>query len=181
MKNRIPLPSQDYLLGRLLLNDDGSLIWKKRDVSTFPSPRAEGMWNKRFAGKPAGCRSANGYQSLRIDFATYKSHRVVWTMVHGGIPEGMDIDHINGDRSDNRPANLRLCSRLGNARNNKIYKSNTTGYKGVSRHSSGKGFVATCRNGKEQVYLGFFMDAKEAHEAYRRAASEYHGEFANFG
>jgi len=91
------------------------------------------------------------------------------------------VDHINGDRLDNRKSNLRICSRIENNRNGKIRKNNTCGYKGVSPVKSGKKFVAQISVNYKKIHLGHFNTAIEAHKAYTDAAIKYHREYANDG
>lgn len=61
----------------------------------------------------------------------YKAHRLVWFLLNGSIPKGMSIDHINGVRSDNRIANLRVVTHHMNSMNRSKSKNNTTGVNGV--------------------------------------------------
>ena len=91
-----------------------------------------------------------------------------------------EVDHINGDTLDNRRSNLRVCSRLENARNRKISSLNTTGFKGVSfiKHLNKFGAFISVKN--KDIFLGSFKTAKEAHKAYCAAAIKYHGSFARF-
>lgn len=94
-------------------------------------------------------------------------------------PKGMVVDHINGDVTDNRRRNLRVCSHLENSRNSKKQKNNTSGYKGVTRRSGyKKPFWARIKYKGKQISLGQFTTAKEAGIAYNDAARKYFMEFA---
>jgi len=89
----------------------------------------------------------------------------------------MFIDHINGDRKDNRIENLRACTKRQNSGNAKLSVRNSTGYRGVSK--SGNGFRALiCRRGKLQ-HLGVFQTAVEAGKVYDNAARKVFREFAS--
>ena len=93
--------------------------------------------------------------------------------------KGMVVDHINGNTLDNRRCNLRVCTQAGNAKNSKIPKNNTSGYKGIVKKENRWQAIITS-DGK-RINLGSFLTPELAHEAYCKAALELHGEFANFG
>jgi hypothetical protein len=91
-------------------------------------------------------------------------------------PSGLCVDHIDGNTLDNRRANLRLATHSENLRNMKRKKNNRSGYRGVHRVRNRWCAQITC-NRKVRT-LGTFATAEEAHEAYVKAATELHGEFA---
>ena len=119
-----------------------------------------------------------GYLRIGIDGADYRAHRVAWLYVHGEWPADQ-LDHINGKRSDNRIANLRLASHAENSRNRYRSRNNTSGYKGVD-FNRGR-WRALIGTGGKNLHLGYFSSAAEAHAAYCRAAQELFGEFWNAG
>jgi hypothetical protein len=90
----------------------------------------------------------------------------------------IDVDHINGIRTDNRRCNLRACTRQQNIFNSSKRCTNTTGYKGVYLDKRNKRFRARIKINGLEIPLGYFETALEASEAYNKAASEYHKEFA---
>ena len=92
-------------------------------------------------------------------------------------PKDKMVDHINGDKLDNRKINLRLCTRLGNAQNRGMCRTNTSGYKGVWKNGR-RWSVYIYRNGKN-VFGGSFIDKKDAARAYNKLATEFHGKFAH--
>jgi hypothetical protein len=116
-----------------------------------------------------------GYCKIDVMAGTYFAHRLAWMITYGEWPEGI-VDHINGDRKDNRIANLRLADASQNAANSKIYKTNTSGFRGVSERSPGK-FRAYVYKDKKMIRLGQFSTAEEAYAAHVAAAKELHGEF----
>jgi hypothetical protein len=113
-------------------------------------------------GKEAGW--SEGYRRVEIEGKAIRSHRIIYEMHHGPIPEGMVIDHINCDKMDNRVENLRAVTRRANSLNRKKHP------KGAYRQ--GKKWVAQIRVNYENIYLGRFDTEEEAHEAYRNARIE---------
>ena len=94
------------------------------------------------------------------------------------LPEiGMEVDHINGDKLDNRRCNLRVCTKSGNMRNRLSYKCNKTGFKCVIKFRTKYRANITVNN--KALYLGVFATPEEAYSAYVKAAKMHHGEFAN--
>lgn len=96
-------------------------------------------------------------------------------------PDDKEVDHINGDRLDNRKENLRIVTKKNNRRNRAILDRNKTGYKGVVEMKDKfrwKRFRASIGVDGKNIYLGYFYTAKEAYMAYRGAAKRYFGEYA---
>lgn len=94
--------------------------------------------------------------------------------------EEMSVDHINGNRLDNRKSNLRICTFSQNMMNrgaNKT-KDRTSGYKGVCWHKRDKKWRAQITKEKEKIFLGYFKSEEDAARAYNEAALRMHGEFA---
>ncbi len=86
------------------------------------------------------------------------------------------VDHINGNGLDNRRANLRLATFAQNARNHRLFKNNSTGFRGVHLQKQSGRFVAYI--GNPPKYLGIYTDALTAAKAYNDAAADMFGEFA---
>lgn len=97
-------------------------------------------------------------------------------------PKGIQVDHVNGDRLDNRRENLRLCNNRQNARNQRKRKGCRSKYKGVYRvYVAVNGQENWCANiclKDRRLYLGYFKTQKEAALAYNEAAKQHYGEFA---
>ena len=106
---------------------DGVVYWKERPVKS----KYDIMWNTRFAGKEAGCERPDGYRCVRFGKKLILTHRLVWTIEFGDIPDGMDIDHIDGFRLNNKIDNLRVVSRSDNLKNKAKSRFNKSGVTGV--------------------------------------------------
>lgn len=125
-------------------------------------------------GLIAGGLHKHGYRRLSFDGKEYLCHRIAWEFVHGEIPSGCDIDHINGNRSDNRISNIRAVSRSVNAQNRKgAAAHNKTGLLGVAFHKATGKFRALIRTNKS-VTLGYFATPEEAHSVYMEAKKRMH-------
>ena len=93
--------------------------------------------------------------------------------------KGMVIDHLDGNPLNNQKNNLRICTHAENMRNSKIPKNNTSGFKGVSFVKKHNTYESSIRINNIKIYLGYYIDPKDAAKAYNDAALKYHGEFAN--
>lgn len=102
---------------------------------------------------------------------TIGMHRIIMN-----APNGMEVDHINGNPLDNRKCNLRICTHEQNSRNKKMHTNKNGQYKGTTPH--GKHWRATIRHNKSDLHLGTFKTEIEAAKAYDTAARLYYGEFA---
>lgn len=144
--------------------DTGDLIWKRG----------------KYEGNQAGwINKTLGYRQVNINRKIGYAHRMIWAMVHGEWPRHF-IDHVNGDKADNRLANLRLASKSENVQNTPRRRDNTTGYKGVTFSKQRQKYKAQIWLNGVNNHLGFFTCPKEAHEAYKKAAATLFGEFARF-
>lgn len=123
-------------------------------------------------GAIAGGVDLHGYRIIRLAGKPHKAHRLAWVFIHGDWPAG-DIDHINGDRDDNRIENLRETTRTENIQNQKkAHKNSQTGFLGV--FPNGKKFVAMIRMDGKQKYLGYYETPEEAYQRYLMAKREHH-------
>lgn len=115
-----------------------------------------------------------GYMRVGIDRARYATHRVIWLYVTGDWPS-LFIDHIDGDRANNRWINLRMVTKSENAQNQRCARSNnkSSGILGVQKDSRGR-WRAKIHVDHRQVYLGTFDSPSEASDAYIQAKRLYH-------
>ncbi|UTY50430.1 HNH endonuclease signature motif containing protein [Sinorhizobium fredii] len=177
----IPLPDRALLLA--LFSYDGKtgrLFWNERPAEMFPTPDAALAWNRKHAGKEAFVSvEASGYRAGRINGQRYRAHRVIWKMLTGEEPE--QIDHINGQRGDNREGNLRGATISMNMRNAKKPATNTSGVPGINWDKGRRKWLARIGVGARRTRnLGRF-DTFEAAVAARKAAEHRYGYHANHG
>jgi hypothetical protein len=125
------------------------------------------------ANRPAGTiMKRSGYVRIQIDGRLYMGHRLAWLYMTGKHPS-QQIDHIDGNRQNNRFSNLREVSQTLNSQNQRKAKShNKTGYLGVS--IAYKKYHAQIKVHGTPVHLGYFTSAEAAHEAYLAAKRKYH-------
>lgn len=166
--------------------ETGRLAWLMRSEKRFPdtgkggAARRAKAWNKQYAGKLAFTGIAqNGYRKGQIFGKTLLAHRVAWALHYGAWPDGL-IDHINGDKADNRIENLRLVDHSGNTKNNRISKKNTTGHIGIYWEPLRNKWRADITADKKTVCLGRF-DNKDDAIAARKAAEPKYGFHPNHG
>lgn len=95
-------------------------------------------------------------------------------------PKGYQIDHINGNKLDNRKENLRVISSKLNKWNQGIRSNNTSGYKGVSWSKNAQKWHAYIKVNYKRIHIGLFDDKEDAAKAYNAAAAEHFGEFARY-
>lgn len=116
---------------------------------------------------------STGYKRFGWKNKIHYVHRMIWEHVNGPIPEGLEIDHIDGDRSNNVIWNLRLVTSSQNKENQwGPQKNNTSGFKGVWKGKNK--WHARIQSGRHQMHIGSYKTGEEAAEAYRKAAAIYH-------
>lgn len=133
----------------------------------------------RNAGKSAGSlHKVLGYIEITHKSTRYYAHRLAWFMCYGSCPEF--IDHINGNRADNRIDNLRSVVKQENHYNMKCYSTSRTQVTGVIFHKQSSKWRASITVDKKTIELGHFDDFVDAVMA-RKTAEQHHGYHPNHG
>lgn len=146
----------------------GQLVWTK-DVHSLARK-----------GMVAGGVNGDGYRNVGINGKRFKCHRLIWIMFYGSIPEGMEIDHRDGDKDNNRINNLRLATRSKNKFNAQKNANNTSGVKGIHWNKRDKLWQARIMV-KGFTYQKFFVDLEVGKEWIVAMRQWLHGEFTNHG
>jgi hypothetical protein len=140
-------------------------------------------WKKVLSNrtKPGNLCGANvdskGYGRVCFEAKQYRAHRIAWALYYGEqAPE--QIDHVNGNRLDNRIANLRAATNAENCRNAKKGKNNRSGFVGVTFHKAARKWAAGIMYNRKHIYLGLYEDIQDAVNARKQAEVVYFGEFA---
>lgn len=167
--------------------ETGKLFWRERLPEQFTARNRTvehscANWNSRWAGQEAFTPIGGpGYRQGAIFGVKTYAHRVIVLIVTGAWPEAC-VDHINGDKLDNRWENLRAASRTENNRNGVGRKDRKGPYKGVRPTRSGTWSARIVVN-RQEISLGTYGCPTAAALAYDRAAVGHYGAFAapNFG
>jgi hypothetical protein len=141
------------------------------------------IWKKTYTIRTkqrsiAGCNHGNGYWAVKFFKQRYYSHRLVYYMYYQKDPGSYDIDHIDHDKSNNNPLNLRLATRSQNMANTPLRSTNTTGIKGVIWHNDKCKWSAQITVKYKHFNLGYFNTKEEAHSAYKEACAKHFNEYA---
>lgn len=152
--------------------ETGDLYWRRRFSNRVPKTLEAGTQRKS---------NSDGYRQVSIKGKKYLVHRIVMLMCYGFYGEGLDVDHINHVRNDNRLFNLRFVTRSENSKNKSVSSKNTSGVTGVCFSKAHRKYIAQIGVNRKLIYLGMFDTLEEAAEARRQADRKYkfnnnHGE-----
>lgn len=150
-----PYPPKSALAARLRVDRrTGVLYWKN-------GPRA---------GQVAGHPKGNGYLMVRFDGRSLLAHRVVFILVNGFDPFPLYVDHIDGDKSNNAPRNLRALTNADNvAHRTRLNRNNSSGHTGVHWSSAAGKWAAVVKRDYRTRHLGLFDSIEDAARARREA------------
>lgn len=155
---------------------DGELYWKQRPLYHFKNVKGMHIFNSRQAHTKAGSLN-HGYVRVRLTCGVTFAHRIIFLMLNGYLPK--EIDHIDGNPSNNKIANLREATHAQNARNMKTNSRNTSGAKGVYFHKLTKKWQVIIREAGRYKQIGLFANFDDAKAARKQAEQEFYKEFAN--
>lgn len=129
-------------------------------------------------GQEVGWLVASGHRRTKFGGKMHQLHILAWVLHYGPVPDGFEVDHRDGNPSNNVLSNLRLATRSQNMQNMKMRASNKTGVKGVNWNKNhGKFQVQICLNRKKH-HGGYFDTIEEAAQRARELRTEVHREFA---
>lgn len=152
---------------------------KAKELFTYDRETGIIKWNYRFNNKQradlvAGSISnGNGYTYITIKGKPCRAHRIVMLLAYGFYGEGLEVDHVNHIRDDNRLSNLRFVTRTGNGRNLSRYSNNTTGITGVIYDKAKRKYKARIMVDGLSIHLGTFATLEEAAEVRKAAELKY--------
>jgi len=153
--------------------DTGVLTWQNRPESHFVTQSKHKRFSTLSAGKEVGTVDGSGYKVVMLTYKgehkSYRVHRICYALCFGDTDK--IIDHINGDRQDNRISNLRAVDYRINVANQSVPKS--SGLKGACWDKNKKRWVAQISVNYRKVHLGRFDTESEAHAAYVEAAEKF--------
>jgi hypothetical protein len=139
---------------------DGKIYYKE----TFRSNAVKGM-------EAGWANNVTGYRGVGIKGRMFRVHRIIYYLHYGVWPGDFQVDHIDGDRLNNRPENLRLVTNRQNHRSyKKPYKNPTSKYRGVCWAKEVNKYLARIHHNNKDIHLGLFTCEKEAALAYNIAA-----------
>lgn len=141
-------------LNELFRYEDGKLFWKQKTKNHLP------------AGTEAGNTEQNGYTRICINGKYYRRHRLIYVMHNGHIPNRLQIDHIDRNKSNDRIENLRAVTQQQNMFNKNV--------KGYTFCNTRKKFKAQIKVNGKLNHLGYYKKEDDARRAYINAKSELH-------
>lgn len=158
--------------------ETGMLFWRERPSGLFKLVRDANAWNARFALKEAFTQTSKwGYKVGLISGLPYRAHRVAWTIQTGAWPKN-DIDHVNGNRPDNRFCNLREATRSENNRNTSARSKSTSQFLGVCWTTERSKWLVRAKINGRVRHIGSFKSEIDAARAYDEVARKHFGDFA---
>lgn len=150
---------------------------RARNLIAYDPNDGSFRWKLNHGGQREGCIAGSlrrdGYVAIKMDGRQYLAHRLAFLFLAGRWPDDK-IDHINGNRADNRAENIRQASQADNCQNRALRSDSATGLVGVSFHKATGKFSAKITLRGNQRHLGLFECPQEAHQAYAAAKASVH-------
>lgn len=146
-----------------------------REVLKYDPSTGDFTWLVASRNTKVGTRAGyfgGSYVQIGVDGKLYLAHRLAWLFVHGDWPH--EIDHANGQRHDNRLANLRLCTRSENNQNLGIRADNKSGFRGVWWNRANRCWSSQITIAGKRHNVGNFPAAEDAYAAYLKAKQNLH-------
>jgi HNH endonuclease/AP2 domain len=147
---------------------DGELYWKVKPCRRDPIGTKAGHFD-----------SARGYTSINYKKKRYYLHRIIFLMQHGFLPA--EVDHIDGNKANNKIENLRVCSHSENGFNKAAQSNSKSGVKNVSWSKVRNKWIVFIKSNNKQKNIGGFDDLELAELVAVMAREKYHGAYANHG
>jgi len=155
-----------------------------KKILTYDPESGEFTWNlnvrRMRKGINAGRMDTKGYWTIQFKGSKYQAHRLAWLYIKGSFPD-KDLDHIDGDKLNNKFSNLREVEKWQNSWNSKLAKNNKSGVKGISWCVASRKWVARITVRGVVMCLGCSSDKNYLKGVIDKARVEYHDKFCNFG
>lgn len=160
----------------------GAFLLRLRRALSYDPATGELRWRitkgRCIEGAIAGKTCANGYRYVGFEGDQWLVHRLIWALHYGELPPE-EIDHKDRNSTNNAIENLRASPPSMNQGNSGIWRTNSSGFRGVSWDKGRCRWAAYIWRKNRKYHLGYFADRAEAAGAYDCAAAEYFGEFAS--
>lgn len=153
------------LLQEIFSYEDGNLIWKQQTGRRIS------------VGNIAG-RNCHGYRMIGLFQKQYMAHRLIFMFHHGYFPA--EVDHIDGNKSNNKIENLRAATHAENLRNQKLRSDSVSGHKNVYWSKREQKWRVGIVVNKKQKHIGYFKDRELAELVAIESSNLYHKEFSAF-
>ena len=151
-----------------------------KELFTYDREAGIIKWRKRFSGRQRNSLVAgstdfngNGYTRIRLKGKPYFAHQIAMLLSYGFYVDGLEVDHINHIRDDNRLVNLRFVAPADNQRNLSRYNNNASGVTGVFYRKDRRKYVARIKANGVNIHLGYFSTLEEAAKARKDADIKY--------
>ena len=160
------------------------LKWKNdRPLHHFSSEKSYKMWKIKESNKQINNLNTDGYyivytHTINNRITRFKAHRIIYAIANNTNDfQGFNIDHIDCNKLNNNPENLRLATATQNQYNRGKQKNNTSGHKNIYFHKKFQKYTCSIRVNKKQVHVGIFETLESAIKARDKKLKEIAGEF----